>query len=629
MWQNEVSLRSDSRLNAPQSATRPQPWPRAALTHPPCLLFHQRGPCHRVWPRTGGALWRPRHRGRAPGRVLLAGPVGQAETAPLTGLGQGQRRGSLCPEPSRARTTTVTPGPPVRSAPPCPAEGRGSRQAPRARPGGRRRQRHLSTGGTGGGAVGRGGALKGPGGPRCHRAPRGAEREGAAGARPAHRDRAGTGSGRGQCHGAAAAPAPAAPARRGPAGCRPGTAASGERGAGAPAGPSDSLERGSAAAGTVPVAGSAAGTATSGPVAGTSPRRRWPGRSSFYSHGRRGALGPRQAGLPDAGAPRADQHRTSARLWPLWLLSESNPKTAGNGTEPPWSAPLTLSHQRRDPRRASARPVRPLPKQPRGPASPSARPHSPAIHGSCCRPAQPCHRRPRPRRGARLFPTSRCRMPSLAGLCPARPGRREVSADFAGSADTSVPGKMQGRLGPGLPASLHVGAAAAAEGPPPVPRDSLRPVPARPPFWRNGALLGERRGARPAAYIGRAAANPRAARQRDMPLPGGAGPPRVPCAAGDAPLRPSGPGACGSAGGPTPARPGKRIAGGYRPLCAPGPRRYPWYRPCAPSVRIHRGTRLPTAAPRQHRAARGPLPSPATAPELRISHPGKPGFTQG
>lgn len=156
-------------------------------------------------------------------------------------------------------------------------------------------------------------------------------------------------------------------------------------------------------------------------------------------------------------------------------------------------------------------------------------------------------------------------MPSLAGLCPARPGRREVSTDFPGSADTSVP-----RAGPGLPASLHVGAVAAAEGPPPVPRDSLRPVPARPPFWRNGALLGEQRGARPAAYIGRAAANPRPARQRDMPLAGGAGPPRVPCAAGDAPLRPSGPGACGSAGGPTPAQPGKRIAGGYRPLCALG-----------------------------------------------------------
>ncbi|XP_064577439.1 collagen alpha-1(I) chain-like [Zonotrichia leucophrys gambelii] len=574
---------------------------------PPRLAPDRRSPVAAPPPRT---CTRPRPAGR---------PGGAARDGASHGAGTGASPGQLVPGaypgPHRRRDPRGSgTGPPVRSAPPCPAEGRGSRQAPRARPGGRRRQRHLSTGGTGGGAAGRGGALKGPGGPRCHRAPRGAEREGAAGARPGHRDRAGTGSGRGRCHGAAAAPAPvpAAPARRGPEGCRPGAAASGERGAGAPAGPSDSPERGSTAAGTVPVAGSAAGTAGSGPGAGTSPRRRWPGRSSFYSHGRRGALGPRQAGLPAAGAPRADQHRTSARLRPLWLLSESNPKTAGNGMEPPPSAPLTLSHQRRGPHRASARPGRPLPRQPRGPASPSARPH--------CRPSAAAaagrHSHATGGRGRAAGPDF---SPPPAAGCPPSP-------DFAlpGSAGAKLARTLQAaptrrcpgedarppQAGPGLPASLHVGAAAAAEGPPPVPRDSLRPVPARPPFWRNGALLGERRGARPAAYIGRAAANPRAARQRDMPLPGGAGPPRVPCAAGDAPLRPSGPGACGSAGGPAPARPGKRIAAGYRPLCAPEPRRYPRYKPCAPSVRIHRGTRLPTAAQRQHRAARRPLPSP-------------------
>lgn len=141
---------------------------------------------------------------------------------------------------------------------------------------------------------------------------------------------------------------------------------------------------------------------------------------------------------------------------------------------------------------------------------------------------------------------------------------------------------MRGRLGPRSPASLHVGAAAAVEGPPPVPRDSLRPVPARPPFWRNGALLGERRGARPAAYIGRAAANPRAARQRDMPLPGGASPPRVPCAAGDAPR--------------------------------PGSLRLCW-RPAGRTARgASRGWLRPALRPRDRTAACSPADSRATGP---------------
>lgn len=124
-----------------------------------------------------------------------------------------------------------------------------------------------------------------------------------------------------------------------------------------------------------------------------------------------------------------------------------------------------------------------------------------------------------PRHRARLLPTSRRRMPSLAELCPARPDRREVSADFPGSTDTSMPwGGCEAAAGRAAPPASTSAPRPQRRGRPPVPRDSLRPVPARPPFWRNGALLGERRGARPAAYIGRAAANPRHTRQRDMPL---------------------------------------------------------------------------------------------------------------
>lgn len=78
------------------------------------------------------------------------------------------------------------------------------RRAPRPRPGrgGRRRQRHLSTAGTGGGAA----PLKGPAGPAVTARDRGAARAG-----------------------------PAAPARRGPPECSPGAAASRKWGKGGPA----------------------------------------------------------------------------------------------------------------------------------------------------------------------------------------------------------------------------------------------------------------------------------------------------------------------------------------------------------------------------------------------------------
>lgn len=56
----------------------------------------------------------------------------------------------------------------------------------------------------------------------------------------------------------------------------------------------------------------------------------------------------------------------------------------------------------------------------------------------------------------------------------------------------------------------------------PQRRDSLRPAAARPPRWRTGSAPGRAARALRRPYIGRAAANPRAARQRDVPLPGGA-----------------------------------------------------------------------------------------------------------
>lgn len=164
----------------------------------------------------------PSRREHAPARVLPAGPErGQATSVLLTGAGgvlprprteRGSRpRGASAFPGSTARSSAEAgapprPGgePPLRFPPRCPAAPRSAevrRGGGAAGPGraGRRRQRHLSTAGTGGGAARRGGAapLKGPAGPRCHpRPPRGAERgDGGDMGEPQRTARAGTGPG--------------------------------------------------------------------------------------------------------------------------------------------------------------------------------------------------------------------------------------------------------------------------------------------------------------------------------------------------------------------------------------------------------------------------------------------------
>lgn len=424
------------------------------------------------------------HQGRAPTATYREGqrPQGPLTACLLLDTGRG-RRGAAGRFPPPGPAAQARPG---RAAPPAPPQ----------------HCRHR----------GRGGALKGPGWARCHRA----------------------GPGRRPC-----GPGSTSPTRS--SGVQPGggrVTQVGERWS--RGSPVTAPEHGSAAAGKLPVAAASSAFAPSRrplvPAGGAGP-----GCSPLWSRQDPGTAARRRRSVAD---PALDERP------PPTVLARTNRKPPGRrGTT--WS--------RLDPRRCppppgerdGAGPGRPSPRTQRGPAAPSARAGATGRH-SRVRTGRGRARSPPPNLPPLAAPSAPFSESAPAGLCPGRPAgswprvsrrRRHVGAR----------GRTRGRAGPPAPPAST--SAPRWRG---RPRDSLRPVPARPPCWRTGALLGERRGARPGAYIGRAAANPRPARQRDMPLPGGAGPPRVPHATGAAPPRRSrarpGPRGC-----PPPATPGRLL----------------------------------------------------------------------
>lgn len=170
---------------------------------------------------------------------------------------------------------------------------------------------------------------------------------------------------------------------------------------------------------------------------------------------------------------------------------------------------------------------------PRGPAEPRAgRGVEAAGPGRAAPPAPPQHCRHRGRGGAQrqagpLSPSAgsaplrapfRGAPPLRSVLLLSSPPRRPPRVPRPAPRAAAAPARLAGRrsfprevASPPRPAPL-----------PSPPRDSLRPAAARPPRWRTGSAPGRAARALRRPYIGRAAANPRAARQRDVPLPGGA-----------------------------------------------------------------------------------------------------------
>lgn len=171
---------------------------------------------------------------------------------------------------------------------------------------------------------------------------------------------------------------------------------------------------------------------------------------------------------------------------------------------------------------------------PRGPAEPRAgRGVEAAGPGRAAPPAPPQHCRHRGRGGAQrqagpLSPSAGSaplRAPSRGGpplrsppllSSPAPPARSSPRSPRRRRPRSSrrPPELPPGGREPPSPRSAPLAA--------PQRRDSLRPAAARPPRWRTGSAPGRAARALRRPYIGRAAANPRAARQRDVPLPGGA-----------------------------------------------------------------------------------------------------------
>lgn len=176
----------------------------------------------------------------------------------------------------------------------------------------------------------------------------------------------------------------------------------------------------------------------------------------------------------------------------------------------------------------------PFPAGPRGPAEPRAgRGVEAAGPGRAAPPAPPQHCRHRGRGGAQR----------QAGPLSPSAGSAPLRAPFRGAPPLRSPPLLSSPAPPARssPRSPRRRRPRSSRRPPELPpggreppsprsaphaapqrRDSLRPAAARPPRWRTGSAPGRAARALRRPYIGRAAANPRAARQRDVPLPGGA-----------------------------------------------------------------------------------------------------------